>query len=158
LSPTHQFSSDNLTFYQVSLTTFRFSHTHTPYLVTTNHLCCPTPLGHLLLISIDSPGVFSAPHHSTTTPDDFKVNFHAHSHVGTCFGANNPPVPSTVDFPGDFWCTTLPLPTSSSISIDLLFTHSWGAVKNPVCLGCNIPIWLLVDFCQHFCSPRLRSH
>src|SRR5258708_7932165 len=102
-------------------------------------------------------GFFSAPHHSTTTPDDFKVNFRAHSHARACFWANNPPVPSTIDFPGDFRCTTLPLPTSLSISINLLFTHGWGAIKNPVCLGCNIPIWFLVDFCQHFCSPWLGS-
>src|SRR5258708_9487733 len=122
--------------------------------------CHPPPsTGHTSLsLSINHPGVFSGPHHSTTTPDDFKVNFCTRSHACTRFWANNPPVPSTIDFPGDFRCTPLPLPTSLSISINLLFTHSWGAVKNPVRLGCNIPIQFLVDFCRHFCSPWLGSH
>src|SRR5258708_13662064 len=108
--------------------------------------CHPPPsTGHTSLsLSIDSPGVFSAPHHSTTTPDDFKVNFRTHSHMRTCFWANNPPVPSTIDFPGDFRCTTLPLPTSLSISIDLLFTHGWRPIKNPVRLRANLPFRFLL--------------
>jgi hypothetical protein len=131
--PNHGFQAAQ-TFFHQFYRFFDFSRTRTPVLGRHHppRAATPSSTGHLLSPTISWPSAIN----STLSPVDFYRLFCSPT-AGEPLKTQVPPYPSGAQ----------PLSGSLSIFIGILFIRGWGAIKNPVRLGCNIPIWFLVDFC-----------
>src|SRR5260370_16947493 len=92
--PSISFQVATLIFSKISLTFSIFTHARTFFgLSPPTWGCHPPPsTGHTSLsLSIDSPGVFSAPHHSPPTPHTFKSTFTTPPHPLPVFCSTTPP-------------------------------------------------------------------